>query len=68
MLRSANDLGDFSIGATDGDTGQVEAFYFDDEQWTLRYIVVDTALTREEVKESRGSVTERPVSRQHEAG
>lgn len=42
MLRSANDFSDFSIGATDGDIGQVEEFYFDDEQWTVRYIVVNT--------------------------
>lgn len=42
MLRSANDFGDFSIGATDGDIGQVEEFYFDDEHWTVRYIVVNT--------------------------
>ena len=42
MLRSANDFDDFSIGATDGDIGQVEEFYFDDEHWTVRYIVVNT--------------------------
>jgi uncharacterized protein YrrD len=42
MLRSANDLIDFSIGATDGDIGRVEEFYFDEERWTVRYIVVNT--------------------------
>jgi uncharacterized protein YrrD len=42
MLRSANDLIDFSIAATDGDIGRVEEFYFDEEQWTIRYIVVNT--------------------------
>jgi hypothetical protein len=42
MLRSANDLKDFSIGATDGEIGRVEEFYFDDKQWTVRYIVVNT--------------------------
>ena len=42
MLRSANDLKDFSIGATDGDIGRVEGFYFDDRRWTVRYIIVNT--------------------------
>jgi uncharacterized protein YrrD len=42
MLRSARELANFSIGATDGDIGQVEEFYFDEEQWTIRYIVVNT--------------------------
>jgi len=42
MLRSANEFKDFSIGATDGDIGRVEGFYFDDWQWTVRYIIVNT--------------------------
>lgn len=42
MLRSANEFKDFSIGATDGDIGQVEGFYFDDRHWTVRYIIVNT--------------------------
>jgi hypothetical protein len=42
MLRSANDLKGFKIVATDGEIGNVEQFYFDDERWTLRYIVVNT--------------------------
>jgi uncharacterized protein YrrD len=42
MLRSVNDLADFSIGATDGDIGQVEGFCFDEERWNVHYIVVNT--------------------------
>lgn len=42
MLRSVNDLKGFKIVATDGEIGDVEQFYFDDERWTLRYIVVNT--------------------------
>ena len=42
MLRSANEFKDFSIGATDGDIGWIEGFYFDDRQWTVRYIIVNT--------------------------
>jgi hypothetical protein len=36
------DLKGFTIGATDGDIGQVEAFYFDDASFTVRHLVVDT--------------------------
>ena len=42
MLRGMNDLEDYTIGATDGDIGQVEDFYFDDHAWVIRYFVVDT--------------------------
>ena len=42
MLRSMKDLKGFTIGATDGDIGQVEAFYFDDTSFTVRHLVVDT--------------------------
>jgi hypothetical protein len=31
-----------SIGATDGEVGEVEDLYFDDQQWTIRYLVVET--------------------------
>jgi uncharacterized protein YrrD len=42
MLRSANDLTDFSIAATDGDIGQVEGFCFDESQWMAHHIVLNT--------------------------
>ena len=42
MLKSANDIVDFPIGATDGEIGRVEELYFDEERWTVRYIVVNT--------------------------
>ncbi|MDX1523809.1 MAG: PRC-barrel domain-containing protein, partial [Anaerolineae bacterium] len=42
MLRSAKDLYEYTLQATDGDIGQVSDFYFDDQQWGLRYIVVKT--------------------------
>ena len=32
----------YEIRATDGDLGKVDEFYFDDETWTVRYIVVET--------------------------
>jgi len=42
MLRRMNDLKGFAIGAKDGDIGQASDFIFDDKNWTVRYLVVDT--------------------------
>jgi sporulation protein YlmC with PRC-barrel domain len=49
MLRNIKDLLGFSIAAKDGDIGLVRDFYFDDETWTIRYLVVKTGawLSRE---------------------
>ena len=43
MLRAVSDLTGYSIGATDGAIGEVEGLYFDDQRWTVRYLVVDTS-------------------------
>ncbi len=94
MLRSINDLQGREIRATDGEIGSVDQFFFDDETWTIRYLVVDTghwvpgrqvlvspialgtawvaevlnvSLTREQIKNSPGIDTDKPVSREHEA-
>jgi hypothetical protein len=42
MLRNMKDLDGCSIRATDGVVGHVDDFYFDDERWVIRYLVVDT--------------------------
>jgi hypothetical protein len=42
MLRNAKDLHGLSIRATDGELGTVDHFYFDDESWAIRYLVVQT--------------------------
>lgn len=42
MLRSVRQLQRFAIRASDGNIGSVEDFYFDDERWAVRYLVVDT--------------------------
>ena len=42
MLRNVNHLKGFAIRATDGEIGTVEQFYFDDETWAIRYLVVNT--------------------------
>jgi hypothetical protein len=42
MFFSTNDLVNYSIGAIDGHVGHVKDFYFDDDAWVIRYLVVDT--------------------------
>ncbi|MBK5283850.1 MAG: PRC-barrel domain-containing protein [Bacteroidia bacterium] len=42
MKRSIKSLIGFTIGATDGEIGKVKEFYFDDETWTIRYLIVET--------------------------
>jgi hypothetical protein len=42
MLRSMKDMEDYTIGAIDGIIGRVRDFYFDDEAWVIRYLVVAT--------------------------
>jgi len=42
MLRNVKDLRGYAIRATDGVIGDVDDFYFDDDDWAIRYLVVDT--------------------------
>lgn len=42
MLRKAKELEQFELRARDGRIGQVGDFFFDDQHWTVRYLVVDT--------------------------
>jgi len=44
MLHSIEELKTYSIAATDGAIGTIKDFYFDDEAWTIRYLVVDTSI------------------------
>jgi hypothetical protein len=43
-LRRTKDLSGYTIGAIDTDIGSVQDFYFDDQHWTIRYIVVATGI------------------------
>ena len=42
MLYCVKDLKGYTIGATDDDIGKLDDFYFDDESWTIRYLVAET--------------------------
>jgi len=42
LKRSIKSLIGNTIGATDGEIGEVKEFYFDEETWTIRYLVVET--------------------------
>ncbi len=41
MLRNIKNLFGYKIHAKDGDIGEVCDFFFDDETWTVRYLVAD---------------------------
>ena len=41
MLRQSKDLQDLAVVATDGAIGDVKDFFFDDEAWAIRYLVID---------------------------
>jgi len=42
MEHNINSLLGYGIEAVDGEIGRIEDFYFDDETWIIRYIVVKT--------------------------
>ncbi len=42
MIRSAKDLEKHSLQARDGEIGKVKGLYFDEQEWNLRYLVVET--------------------------
>lgn len=41
-MKSVSRMQDLTIHASDGEIGRVEEFYFDDETWTIRYLIVKT--------------------------
>jgi sporulation protein YlmC with PRC-barrel domain len=42
MLQSIKHLYGNKLGASDGEIGRVKDFYFDDQNWVVRYLVADT--------------------------
>ena len=42
MLQSIKQLYGDKLGSSDGEIGHVKDFYFDDQNWAIRYLVADT--------------------------
>jgi len=42
MLQSIKQLYGNKLGASDGDLGHVKDFYFEDQNWAVRYVVAET--------------------------
>src|ERR1700735_4363213 len=42
MERNINSLTGYSLKASNAEIGEVKEFYFDDETWKIRYMVVKT--------------------------
>jgi uncharacterized protein YrrD len=42
MLNKAKNLKGFKLSSLDGEIGNVKEFYFDDQHWTIRYLVANT--------------------------
>jgi uncharacterized protein YrrD len=42
MLEKANSLKGYKLHCRDGEIGKVDEFFFDDNHWTVRYLVADT--------------------------
>jgi uncharacterized protein YrrD len=58
MLNKAKMLKNYSLNCSDGEIGKVKDFYFDDQTWAIRYLVVNTGnwLTGRQVLVSPHSV------------
>lgn len=42
MQRSIKSLAGYGLKETNGEIGKVDEFYFDDQSWTIRYLIVKT--------------------------
>lgn len=42
MQHTIDSLTGFKMNATDGEIGEVKEFYFDDETWDIRHVIVET--------------------------
>src|ERR1700691_814405 len=42
MLYTAKTIKRYKLDSLDGEIGNVKDFYFDDQHWTIRYLVADT--------------------------
>lgn len=44
MLREVKELHGLTLHALDGEVGEIDEILFDDEHWTVRYLIVDTGI------------------------
>ena len=44
MRQPRKEFHDSTVGASDGEIGEVKDVYFDDERWAIRYMVVKPAV------------------------
>jgi hypothetical protein len=60
MLRNISELTGYVLNARDGEIGRCKDFLFDDEHWTIRYMVADTGkwLPKRKVLVSPASIDE----------
>ena len=42
MLNKVKTLKNYKLKCLDGEIGKVKEFYFDDHNWTIRYLIADT--------------------------
>jgi len=42
MLNKAKTVKGYKLDSLDGEIGRVHEFYFDDQHWTIRYLVAET--------------------------
>jgi hypothetical protein len=67
MLIKAKTLHGYTLDSLDGEIGQVTEFFFDDQHWTIRYLVADTGnwLTGRQVLISPYSLVDANKEEQH---
>lgn len=66
MLQSAKSLLDYVVKAIDGNIGKVNNIYFDDQNWILRYVVIDIGLMfSDRIVLLSTSILKKPLTMEH---
>jgi hypothetical protein len=64
MLHTLKDLEGFTVHASDGDIGEITDSFFDDQQWAIRYLVVETGSWLESKKVLLSPISIKHVDRE----
>jgi hypothetical protein len=67
MLRSTKDLQNYEVIATDGPIGHVKDFYFDDADWVIRYLMLNTGTWLSDRNVLISPISVRHPASQHQA-